>query len=208
MLRNPKLVLMAQDCLPSANYEVSGNPNASVNPAFTPCTWLNTLTGCKFLCTDNTPDANVWIMISGFRGALVTKTTVQAIANDTETAITWDSEINDSDEFHEGVTNPTRFTIPTGVSKVFVSASISFASNVNGIRAVYIKRNGATAVGLPYDTRSGNASGISIGISSAVIDVIAGDYFELWVKQTSGGSLNAPWSAGSTTAWFSIKVVQ
>lgn len=62
-LGNPKLVLMAQDSMPVANFEYPSDPTTTSNPKKIPCTWLNTSSGTFFICTDNTTDANVWVSV-------------------------------------------------------------------------------------------------------------------------------------------------
>lgn len=66
-LANPKLILMRnnmiarQDDLPNANYEYPSNPAVTTNPTKINMSWLNTLTGETFVCTDNTTNTNVWV---------------------------------------------------------------------------------------------------------------------------------------------------
>lgn len=59
-LGNPKLTMMTQDRMPVANYEYPQNPAIDTDPVSAPVSWLNTLTGEIFVCTDNTPGSNVW----------------------------------------------------------------------------------------------------------------------------------------------------
>jgi hypothetical protein len=65
-LANPKLILMRnnmiarQDDMPNANFEYASNPTVTTNPLKVNMSWLNTLTGEIFVCTDNTVDNNVW----------------------------------------------------------------------------------------------------------------------------------------------------
>lgn len=64
-LGNPKIVMMTQDAMPVANYEVAGNPTITINPVRVPVSWLNTVTGEIFVCIDNTTDDNVWVGTAG-----------------------------------------------------------------------------------------------------------------------------------------------
>ena len=61
----PRLRMTSQETMPIANFEHAANPTATVNPPFTPVTWLNTTTGNVFVCIDNTANANVWINCAG-----------------------------------------------------------------------------------------------------------------------------------------------
>ena len=59
-LGNPKLIVMQQDIMPIANYEMATDPTATTNPVRVPVSWLNITSGELWICTDNTTDANIW----------------------------------------------------------------------------------------------------------------------------------------------------
>lgn len=42
------------------NYQSEVNPAIGINPVDIPSSWMNLATGEKFICIDNTIDANVW----------------------------------------------------------------------------------------------------------------------------------------------------
>jgi len=46
------------------DYVQLANPTGSVNPSQPYTKWLNAATGEEFICTDNTPGANVWVSAS------------------------------------------------------------------------------------------------------------------------------------------------
>lgn len=58
---NPRRIVLAQESLPVANYEYASNPLITSNPKYSPCSWLNTVSGELFICIDNTTNSNVWI---------------------------------------------------------------------------------------------------------------------------------------------------
>lgn len=52
---------LTQNTNKSFDYEDVVDPAVTVNPPTIPVTWANTGSGELFICTDNTPDANVWV---------------------------------------------------------------------------------------------------------------------------------------------------
>jgi hypothetical protein len=132
--------------------------------------------------------------------------TAQSIPNDTLTSVIWQSGSITS----TGVSgvwaagNPTRFTVPSGFAYVRLSANAAFSTNATGHRQLRITKNGATTYdGVPATNTSAlPSSSTIINISTGLIDVVAGDYFEVAVVQTSGGALNV---GGSQNTNFSIE---
>ena len=138
-----------------------------------------------------------------FSGALVKLTANESIADDSATDVPWDSEVYDVGGWWAVSPNPTRLTVPTGVSRIVVSANVIWTVNQTGARFLGIQKNGATFIGmgqlrhLAKDNSEGN-------VISAAVDVSAGDYFELSVLQTSGGNLNL---LTANETWFAIRAV-
>lgn len=109
--------------------------------------------------------------------------------------VPWDTEIEDSDNMHSTVTNPSRVICVTpGV--YHIEHSTSWASNATGFRGSQFRLNSAGAVGT--GTQLQFAFGLSIGaaawgggprISWYYRFANIGDYMETFVDQTSGGSL-------------------
>jgi len=141
----------------------------------------------------------------GFKGALLRKVVAQSIPNGVFTFVNWESVgvVYDTSIFFNPI-NPTRFTIPSGVSKVKLKANTKWNTNAVGRRFVDIRKNGAATFGAAYSEnmpagQSGNH------ISTAVLQVIEGDYFELRVLQDSGGALDL---VASGDVWFSLEVIE
>ncbi|TGT72900.1 hypothetical protein EN802_13555 [bacterium M00.F.Ca.ET.159.01.1.1] len=149
-----------------------------------------------------------------FRGALVKRTTSQAITTATETPVTWESAVYDSDSIWSAG-SPTRLTVPSGVTKVRLKANVQWDISSVGFRYVAMKKNGADFDGRGaslIDSLASNYEWQNIG--SAVVAVTAGDYFDLRVQHSKGSNLNLLPSAtsGSQTwsdlLWFSMEVVE
>jgi hypothetical protein len=142
----------------------------------------------------------------GFRGALVTMSGDEGTVSSTDEVLDWDTETYDVGGWHSGA-NPSRLTVPAGVSRVRISWQVRWEVDAAGGRQVLTKKNGAIYIagggsmvqippaGAPLQT-------IMAG-QTAVVEVAAGDYFELRVYQTSGGNLNVE----SAATWFSIEKV-
>ena len=147
-------------------------------------------------------------IVSGlpFKGALVVKSGTQSIANATNVDVTWQTVIYDTDAFFSGG-SPTKLTVPAGVTRVRLSGVVDWsATGVQNKRAVQILKNDAVFDGFGQNTRidSGTASDEQRqGVVSAIVDVDEGDFFEINVRQTSGGGKNV-----EVNSWFAIEVVE
>ena len=141
--------------------------------------------------------------------ALMTKSGSQSIANNTATAITWDTTAHDDLSFFSGL-SPTRLTIPSGVTKVRLTFQSNWDSNVSGMRLGVIYKNGAVFAGTAADRRQA-VTGITFpGISTAnastaILTVAPGDYFELFVLQDSTSARS--FGADANICWFMIETV-
>ncbi|HZK23806.1 MAG TPA: hypothetical protein VFC74_00260 [Oscillospiraceae bacterium] len=149
---------------------------------------------------------DTYLAEKAFKGALLRKGTAQSIPHNTATALTWtDVVYNIGNIYSAGL--PTRLTIPSGVNKIIVKASVGFQENTTGKREVYIYKNGngnyngrATATVIPV-----SGTGAIAHVVSPVLEVVAGDYFEIFAMQTSGGSLNVTdWY----NIWFAIEAIE
>ncbi len=138
-----------------------------------------------------------------FKGCLVARTTTQSISDNTNTVASFNSEVYDEGNFYSSG-QPTRLTIPAGVSKVKLSGNVIFASHSTGWRRITISKNGGGFIG-SFDIRMNAVNGTDTGLqgSTPVIDVVEGDYFELGVHHTRGSALNTV----ANTLWFSIEAI-
>jgi hypothetical protein len=109
-----------------------------------------------------------------------------AISDSTETIVDFTSERYDTDSMHDNGTNPSRLTCVTaGVYRV--TANAEWAVNITGIRRIEFLVNGTTVIA---SDQVGGLSGQAVR-QTLVTDwkFAAGDYVQLRVYQTSGGSL-------------------
>ncbi len=131
----------------------------------------------------------------GFKGALLRKTQHQSVTS-TLTPLVWQVVDYDTNNFFSS-TNPTRLTIPSGVSKVKLIANIRILTSGN--IDFTIQKNGTFYQGNPYLIHEG----IRFNLSSAVVEVSEGDYFEVYVSIANGGEVRA-----DTATWFALEVVE
>lgn len=146
------------------------------------------------------PSSNPW------RGALVRRTS-------DATGLTWpyvaafQEAVLDSDAFWS-VGQPTRLTVPAGITKVRISAFVNFeALTTAGSVFCGINRNGAGLgpVGVSASVRHG-ATGFSNNgnnIISPVVEVVAGDFFELSCNVSMSGQDQV--RAGT---WMMLEVIE
>lgn len=148
---------------------------------------------------------------SGTTGALVVRTSSQSIPNNTMTAISWSTEEYDDDGYWTSG-SAARLTVPSGVTAVRLAATVDFAANATSTERLLEVRKNATAFPRPAglgETRavSINGSVTTLQVVTARLVVTAGDYFELYARQQSGGALNIANTADSR-CWLSIESVR
>src|SRR5690606_13084578 len=95
--------------------------------------------------------------------------------------------------------NNTRLTVPSGVSRVRVTAGVQTPSSTGALR-VQIYKNGTEFRGMG-EAVSDTAGADGVIVTTGVIPVTAGDYFEVLVTDTAALTL-----AGNTQ-WASIEEV-
>ncbi len=140
------------------------------------------------------------------RGARVYNSGGMSIANLTVTLVAFNLEVFDDAAIHDNVTNNSRLTVPADVTRVSLDAQVEWAANSTGLRDAYIVKNGVVFAGYPYDIKAPvSATNPTLQqVSSGVLDVTPGDYFEVAVYQNSGGSLGLGGGATPRT-WFSME---
>nr|WMC97959.1 hypothetical protein RAR13_04380 [Aminobacter aminovorans] len=119
----------------------------------------------------------------------------------TTTPVQWDTEDADVGGWVDLGTNNTRLTVPSGVTKVRIVANLLAASSTNQL-VVSMSKNGASFPGMgSFDNETAGVD--SVNAWSAILDVTAGDYFEVTAFSTNARSLT-----GGTNSWVSIEEVR
>ena len=123
---------------------------------------------------------------AAFAGASVYNSADQTIPPATYTAVVWNSEYYDTDAFHDNSTNTSRMTIPAGkAGKYSVYGLIQCDGGSTNSRSIQIYKNGAM-YSVAATTPSGAYPSLQI---SGVLDLVATDYVEIYVFQSTGGSV-------------------
>jgi len=142
------------------------------------------------------------------RGALVKKAADQTGANYTAgAAIAWDSETGgyDTDSIHDNATNNSRLTVPSGVTCVRISAGVSLNNHTaNKYCAIYTKKNGSLSfLGHTEAYQQVNVPYPSLNVSSPIMPVTAGDYFEVWLLAETDTSIDIT----AASSWFAMEII-
>jgi hypothetical protein len=140
---------------------------------------------------------SAWLTIGAgsiFNGASVYGSAYISLANNTDTAITFNSEFYDTNSYHSTSTNTSRLTVPT-TGYYLITVSVGFAANALGYRFAKVQKNGSTNVGsLGINYSPSGTYDVQLN-QSIVVSATAADYFEIIVFQNSGGALDG----GSTS---------
>jgi hypothetical protein len=113
---------------------------------------------------------------------MVRLTSEASIPDSTDTAVAWGAAVYDTDGYWDAG-RPTRLTVPAGVSRVQLKASLDWASGSAGARQIWLHKNGT------HFSRSAAARDEVAnvrGVASAVVDVVVGDQFEVMARQSTG----------------------
>ena len=115
----------------------------------------------------------------------VWRSTNQALANETLTAISFDSVIRD-DPACWAVGTPTRLTIKQAGAYI-ITGQCSFNTSATGRRGVYIYLNGVQINAQVTNTNSVAPTHVT---TTTIKYLAVGDYVEIYGYQNNGGNLN------------------
>jgi len=109
-----------------------------------------------------------------------------AVSANVATAIPFNQESFDDDNFHSTSTNPSRFTVSAGRSgKYLVTAHVVFTDAAESARIVQIRQSGTTIVAEGALVEAGNGTTVEV---NTVLALSAGAYLEVVV--TSGAAVS------------------
>jgi hypothetical protein len=144
------------------------------------------------------------------RGALVYPSSTQSLSNGVEAAISFNTESYDTDSIHSNTTNNSRLTVPSGITKVKLSGNFQIASASDYTSGTLrIKKNGSTFIGGPYvGAEPSSSTGVVLGVSSAVVEVTSGDYFELYASQVNSATASRSTNLIANGNWFAMEIIE
>lgn len=126
----------------------------------------------------------------------------------TALAVPWSPEYDDI-----GVSDPgkrSRICIPSGISRIRMSCGIVFSSHDDTARRqIYSRKNGGEyPLGYLSHTMTGgynNGSSVSFSAQSGLLDVRAGDFFEIVAIQNSGVTLSLSGTGSANACWLLVE---
>lgn len=138
-----------------------------------------------------------WVTLSQYRPTLAARVYNSAnisVANATTTALTFNSEHWDDGGLHSTSGNTDRLTAPID-GWYLIYGRVEFAANSTGIRAISF-RVGATPDIYEVEQKIAcTAPDLTLVGACCLVRLAAGDYVKMFAYQTSGGALNANFSA-------------
>ena len=145
-----------------------------------------------------------------FHGCSLWNSSTQNLSIGVATAVTFDSELYDTDGLH---TTGSRITMPAGYIGIELTANlkISFALATNPTALFELRKNGVLiSKSTPSNELESTASGAIMytNLSTGVLLATAGDYFEVFVTPNPpGGGITCSVDAGDYT-WFMAKLIK
>lgn len=138
---------------------------------------------------------------SSLKYALVNRSSTASMANGDNT-ISWNNEVVDTDGWHDNATNPSRLTVPSGVSRVRVGYNTEMGGAGDYVTQIY--KNGSVLTGAGGQARQdAQSAGNDFNHGwTPPLDVTAGDYFELVLNNSTTSQTLA-----IASSWFCIEEV-
>lgn len=122
--------------------------------------------------------------------AIATRNVAQSIpSGSTMTPISFDTVYYDNGNYFDISASPTRMTLPVdGIYRM--DTTIYFGANTTGIRGLKYYKNGVEDFWTPeVNAIQGGVQGTTVAYSTLTAQRNAGDYYEFFPYQNSGGSL-------------------
>lgn len=137
-------------------------------------------------------------------GVRAYRANAQSTTSGTLADISFGNESFDTDGYHDNTTNPTRLTVPAGLAGLYmITGQITWtavASSDN--RILRLRKNGATDVSEAIQ-KSINTAGLNDSMQIVgQLQLVAGDYIELRVRQSSGAALDTV--GGEYATWLAM----
>lgn len=135
-----------------------------------------------------------------FSGAAVKLTSNETLT--TDVGVSWDAEVYDIGDWF-AIGTPKALVVPTGVTRVMLTWNTNLVAAHADIQ-IFLEKNGAKVDGGGYSRMQ--TSGVGVSGGSAVLEVVAGDSFELVPTFGSGTPAFRSDTVGST--FFSIVAIE
>jgi hypothetical protein len=139
----------------------------------------------------------------------VTKSAFQSVPNTTDTKITFDTEVYDTNSAFASST----FTVPIGQGgKYFLSTSVGCrnAGNIPSVQ-IFIRKNTSTQIAgnIRTHTYTSGTSQYQTNTVNGCFSLSAGDTIEIYAYQDSGGSLEVnAYATVEDTFFYGFKIIE
>lgn len=130
-------------------------------------------------------------------GVSLTKSSTQTLTTATATAVTFDGEEFDTDDWHDNATNPSRITV-TRDGYYLIGGTAEIGSH-SGYVITTIRKNGSTI--LPGRGRGFVSSNYASPQFVTLAYLQGGDYVELFAEHNAGSDRDVRSSADGTSLW-------
>jgi hypothetical protein len=176
--------------------------------------WFNTTADRAFVALDVSTGAAVWLQVTApptFHGCKAYNSATQTMngsgTNGGWTAITFDSEEYDPDGYHEGVTNPSRITIPAGLGGYYRFGWVVYGNPPSAGTLVNIYIDGAAST-----KRGARVIGVVAGVNTTLNGTFegnftAGQYIEIQLNNPNASTFvigHASSESVQTTLWCQL----
>ena len=195
----------------SNNFRNAGSTNVEVGSGVTQViansnTASDGTTSTNLIISDSGTNNQIWrtTMVGVNSSLYLDASSPQTYLNNTEAAVTWSGERYSGGFGIWNAGTPTRINVPSGARRVRVSAGTSWDASSDGQFVARIRSNSGTnwAKDNRYGTTS-NGSG-SATLITPIIDVGSTTYFELYLIQVTGSSLDL---FGANATYLTLEVL-
>jgi hypothetical protein len=164
-----------------------------------PRTWVTSEVVTAAQLNTHLRDNELWLNSS--RAVRVWHSSAITVNDTSDKVLPFNSEVIDTDVFHNTSTNNTRLTVPAGMAGVYIiGGGSNFEQNGTGYRLLKVRLNGSTMIGGLTVPAVGNGP---TRLALTTVNVLAvGDYVELLAYQNSGGNLDCASGSDLTIFWM------
>lgn len=131
------------------------------------------------------------VLTPAYRGVKAYKSAAQSISTSTDTTLTWNLEVFDTNTFHDNSSNTSRLTVPAAMAgKYLVDCAVSMPTAASGVATLNVFKNGDNVTILATDEKPFTSAGNIYLTIQTVLELGVGDYIETVLFQSSGSSKN------------------
>jgi hypothetical protein len=142
---------------------------------------------------------------STFAGVSLYKSGNQSLTSGAGVNATFNTELFDTNTYHDNSTNTDRITIPSGKAGYYLlSARANFAASSTGIRIGMIRKNAGADQLARFTMNNETAAADTVLETSTIVNLSVGDYVVFEVYQDGSGSLNLQGGGEQYTAFSAL----